>query len=103
MPFIDTCDSETMPTFYNVVNAVGKNCPNRNDDVKLVQYLLQIFYSQSGFPPPKGMMRVDGIRGPVTKNWITRFQLDVKSYGNSVSIDGRMDRARDHRLGGSIS
>lgn len=104
MPFIDTCDeSDALPYYYNVVNAVGKNCPNRNDDVKLVQYLLQLFYSNSGFTPPKGMMRVDGICGPVTKNWITRFQLDVKSFGSPILVDGRIDRARDHHLMGAVS
>lgn len=37
MGLIDTAPGTTLPVFYNVVHAVGKNCPNMRDDVKLGQ------------------------------------------------------------------
>jgi hypothetical protein len=80
MRFIDTCDSQTTPEFYNVVHAVRKNCPNRHDDVKIVQLMLQMFYSGAGLTRPKGQMIPDGICGPITKNWILKFQLDISSH-----------------------
>lgn len=49
MGFIDTSTSPDMPVFYNVVHAVGVNCPNPWDDTKLVQHLLKIFYD--AYPP----------------------------------------------------
>lgn len=50
MGFIDTSSVAQPSVFYNVVHAVGKNCPNMGEDVKLVQYLLKILYDK--FPPP---------------------------------------------------
>jgi hypothetical protein len=103
MPFIDTTTDESAIVFYNVVHAVGKNCPNQLNDVKLVQMLLQLFYSRSGFQPPSGFMTIDGICGPVTKRWITTFQSDIRKQGLSVLVDSRVDRARNHQMTASIS
>lgn len=103
MPFIDTCNSDVTPEFYNVVHAVGKNCPNRHDDVKLVQMLLQMFYTGSGFTVPKGQMMADGICGPITKNWILKFQLDMRARAVLLTADQRIDRVRNHQSMGQIS
>ncbi|HLA94163.1 MAG TPA: hypothetical protein VK612_00475, partial [Pyrinomonadaceae bacterium] len=109
MGFIDTSNDPKVPVFYNVVHAVGLQCPNPRDDVKLVQYLLLAFYdkalaSSSVYTRPNGNLTVDGSCGPITNNWILKFQLDVnKRYPNTVMEDSRMDRVRNKDLIGSIS
>jgi len=104
MGFIDT--SETLPVFYNIVQAVGKNCPNKRDDVMLVQYLLDWRYKnvQPKAATPKGVMKVDGICGGITLNWIQKFQLDIMLSGYSIQADGRVDRIRNKQsFNGSLS
>jgi hypothetical protein len=109
MGFIDNSNDPDLPVFYNVVHAVGRQCPNVRDDVKLVQYLLIAFYDKalshsSVYTRPKGEMKVDGVCGPVTLNWILKFQLDVNTrYPGTVAADGRTDRVRNKDLKGSIS
>jgi hypothetical protein len=104
MGFIDT--SETLPVFYNVVQAVGKNCPNNRNDVLLVQYLLYWVY-KNVIPPeakPNGEMKIDGICGGITNNWILKFQLDVLYNGHSIQADNRIDRIRNKEsFDGSLS
>src|SRR3954454_21058748 len=103
MPFIDTCDSELTPEFYNIIHAVGKNCPNQHDDVKCVQIMLQMFYMSAGLTAPKGQMVADGICGPITKNWILKFQLDMRANGVMLTADQRIDRVRNNQSVGVIS
>lgn len=106
MGFIDTAPGTNMPVFFNVVHAVGKNCPNVRDDVKLVQFLLMAFYDkQPSEIRPKGDIAVTGFCGGATMNWILKFQLDVSlSHPGKIATDNRVDRIRDKtRLVGSIS
>lgn len=109
MGFVDSSSEGNMPVFFNVVHAVGKQCPNMKDDTKLIQYLLSAFYDRAiSFSPvytrPKGDMTVDGICGPITNNWILKFQLDVNlRYPNSTPTDNRIDRIRNKNMIGSIS
>jgi len=113
MGFVDTTTNPQLPWFYNVVHAVGQNSPNLRDDVRLVQYMLKRIYiigmaidtgdSIQTFSTPKGNMVVDGVCGPVTLNWILKFQLDIRKTGNSILPDKRADRARGNKIGGSIS
>lgn len=110
MGFIDSSSDPNLPVFYNVVHAVGVNCPNHRDDVKLVQYLLIAFYDKalarsSVYTRPKGDMKVDGVCGQVTNNWILKFQLDVNTrYPNTLAVDNRVDRIRNkENFVGSIS
>ena len=95
MGYIDT--SEKLPIFYNVIYAVGKNCPNKRDDVMLVQYLLDWYYKnyQPQAAVPEGVIKVDGIFGDVTANWILKFQLDFMLSGYPIQADNRIDRIRD--------
>lgn len=105
MGFIDTMQSENLPVFFNVVHAVGENCPNHKDDVKLVQYLLMSFYDKL-HPSlrPNGNIGVTGFCGGATLNWIKKFQLDInKTSPGAVLADGRVDRVRNHSTKGSIS
>ncbi|MBC7901071.1 MAG: hypothetical protein H7070_13590 [Saprospiraceae bacterium] len=104
MGYIDT--SEKLPIFYNVVQAVGKNCPNKRDDVMLIQYLLDWRYKncQPRGAVPKGVIKVDGIYGGITQNWILKFQLDIMLSGGSIQADNRVDRIRDKEsFCGSVS
>ena len=49
-------------------------------------------------------MTVDGICGPITNNWILKFQLDVNQrYPNTTPTDNRVDRIRNKNMIGSIS
>jgi len=109
MGFIDTSNDQDLPVYYNLVHAVGKGCPNMRDDVKLVQYLLISFYDKAlsasnVYTKPKGDMKVDGVCGPVTLNWILKFQLDVNTrYPGTVYADNCVDRVKNKNLTGSIS
>ena len=97
MAFIDTDseDAANAPTFYNVTTAVGHGCKNNSEDVKVVQFFLTSVYSTELFKSkkPKGSMTIDGKVGPVTRNWITKFQLDMRDRGNPVYADGIVDKA----------
>jgi len=105
MGFIDTSGVPELPVFFNLVHAVGENCPNHKDDVKLVQYLLMSFYAP--FPAwyrPKGDIGVTGFCGGATLNWIRKFQKDANTdKPNTVMVDGRVDRVRNKTMVGSIS
>ena len=105
MGFIDTAPGTNLPVFYNVVHAVGKNCPNLRDDVKLIQFLLMAFYDrQPPFARPKGDIAVTGFCGGATTNWILKFQLDMnENNAGPVKVDNRVDRIREKNFVGSIS
>jgi hypothetical protein len=80
-------------------------CPNLRDDVLLVQYLLKAFYDTlPANQRPKGKMKVDGICGPITNNWILRFQLDANKYNGEplVIVDNHVDKVLNKNLVGSI-
>ena len=105
MGFVDNSDVMWMPVYYNVVHAVGLDCPNFGLDVKLVQYLLKSVYEKMPANlKPKGTMKVDGFCGPITMNWIQKFQLDCNQTSGSavVTVDDRMDRVKNRSLKTSI-
>lgn len=96
MAFIDRdTDGTGTLTFYNVSQAVGAGCPNWEEDVKVVQFFLQRIYSRPKYIQykPWGDMAVDGKAGPITRAWITKFQLDMRRNGVSMSVDGIVDKA----------
>jgi len=94
MGFIDSTPERQH--FYNVVHAVGANCPNHRDNVMMIQYMLRTQYvGAKAALQPRGEMKVDGICGPITLNWILTYQKQLRMGGNSVLIDGRVDRIRD--------
>lgn len=96
MAFIDQDSVDpTGPTFYNVFSAVGVGCPNMEEDVKVVQFFLQRFFSLTDFKDykPWGTMTVDGKVGPVTRAWILKSQLVMRHGGVNVSVDGVVDKA----------
>lgn len=95
MPFIceDREDPEGVPTFYNVVAAVGYGCYNLVEDVKTVQFFLKRIYMNKDLKKrkPWGEMTVDGKVGPVTRAWIIQFQLFCNSEGGNTMVDGIVD------------
>lgn len=89
---------DELPFFYNVDMAVGKNAPNKRDDVMLVQYCLKHIWAnptafESPLPPPaSGEMKVDGLCGPTTRKWIIEFQFLALKRGHPIATDGLVDK-----------
>lgn len=96
MPFMQIArfDSGFTLPFVNVEHAVGRGAPNRRDDVKLVQYLLNAI----GY-----RLVPDGFCGPKTQRAIQEFQEKMRASGTRTVPDGRVDRARGEQAFGAIS
>lgn len=86
------------PFIFNVIRAVGKNCPNLPDDVKLVHFFLIKFYDltpRAGLNVKKPQGEIDfksGAYSAATENWITKCQIDLSFGGFGVALDKRIDR-----------
>src|SRR6185369_2802559 len=97
MPFI--CEDRENPTevstFYDVTASVGYGSFNLTDDVKTVQFFLKRIYSNKDLKrrKPWGEMAVDGKVGPITRAWITQFQIFCNSEGGNTMVDGIVDSA----------
>jgi hypothetical protein len=84
--------------------AVGAGCPNRKDDVFLVQFLLRVATLDGGGklgykPPNEAPIQIDGIYGGQTQRYISFFQkeLDRRNNGKLAEPDGRIDPPRGKR------
>jgi hypothetical protein len=93
--------------FYSVDAAVGQGCPNRLDDVFLVQFLMNAIWDKKDLDPKIGLVgaevprpRVDGICGPETVKAIRRFQEFY--LGEGSWIDGRVDPLPGDQVFGPI-
>ena len=66
--------------FYTVSQSVGYGCPNRSEDVRLVQYLINKFHQ-------KKVLVTDGKYGGLTWNAIKKFQElhDIPKGAGTVS------------------
>jgi hypothetical protein len=100
MAYIETTTDPRLPYFYNLSRAVGNGCHNWEEDTMVVQFFLQRMYGTGKLgPAPKGTMKVDGIFGPITRNWILKFQLDAANGPNvNIYADGIVNTAPDGRL-----
>jgi hypothetical protein len=93
------------PYFYNVDEAVGPSCPNRRDDVLLVQYFLKVAFDNGKaydppLVPPAGQpLTVTGMADPITFRWIKDFQEQAKKKGHKNALDGRVDKAKGTGIG----
>jgi hypothetical protein len=107
MAFIDrqNDNDSTEPTFYNLNEAVGVGCKNQDEDVRLVQFFLKRIYLNEAMRArtPKGEMKVDGKCGAITRNWILKFQLDLRNAGRNVFPDGVVNRAQNGAVNSSLS
>jgi hypothetical protein len=84
--------------FYNVDRSVGKGGLNQYEDVLLVQFML----SQIGkvpphpLPPPSTPLVMNGSPSDALTEWILWFQKSLKTVGENVMVDGRVDPSRAH-------
>lgn len=91
---IDHDDPVQFSSFYNVNGAVGFGGLNMVEDVKVVQFFLHRIYTAiDPAGKPWGTMTIDGKVGPVTRAWITKFQIDLRRSNANVLIDGVVDKA----------
>ena len=95
MPKVDLLHGRGLQhLFYNLDAAVGKNAPNRKEDVLLVQYLLKNA-ATLGFPQVfKWNLLNYPIAGAWDRNWqgLLNAYIDAEaSAGNKLVADGRVD------------
>jgi hypothetical protein len=87
--------------FYNVDQAVGKNCPNQRDDVLLVQYLLK--NAVNAFPAIfKWSLLNYPVDGRWDRNWIGLLRAYIDAHaaiGNKMVSDDRVDQV----VGGQVT
>ena len=105
MAFTTTATGSTgvVSQTYNIDWSVGQLGPNAKADVMLVQALLKIFYYEllgfnDGLDPPPGesaVIKVDGIKGPITQRHITHFQRQMAARGKTMVQDGIFDPFRE--------
>ena len=97
-----------MGHYFNLSEAVGNGCPNRPDDVALIQVFLQ---SLSNLPESRvqgGTMSVDGIWTPQLSRGIALFQklarrgLRRRGGNESIAIDGLVLPARGVYIEGTL-
>ncbi|GLS45060.1 peptidoglycan-binding domain-containing protein [Methylobacterium brachythecii] len=79
---------------YDVEFAVGPGCPNRSDDVQLVQHALNTLSAHYTLKNPNGTLvgylKRDGIFGTKTKNAIAAYQGVKKAKPVFISTDGQV-------------
>ena len=91
---LDHDDPVKFSSFYNVFGAVGFGGMNLVEDVKVIQFFLKrIFTAVIPDAKPWGEMTVDGKVGPITRAWITKFQIEARKSNANVLIDGLIDKA----------
>lgn len=105
MAYIEITKDPRLPYFYNLSRAVGGGCHNWEEDTMVVQFFLQRMYMTGKLgASPRGNMKVDGIFGPITRNWIQKFQLDVYNMPDAnIFPDGVVSSAEDGNLDSSIT
>ena len=92
---------------YTIDQAVGNSCPNRRDDVLLVQFFLKVISEgpqKSAFTPPgREPMKTDGIWGPASQAYLNQFIAVNSSQnpGSPLTQDGRVDPVVGGRITGS--
>jgi hypothetical protein len=96
MPFVYTTGSPPY-TFINVEQAVGRGCPNKPDDVKLVQLLLKKDLTSPQWAHMLADWPLTGVCDERTIAGIHFFQAFVRALGGAGAgvVDQRVDRARE--------
>jgi len=74
--FLFSKPTPNVQVFYGIDQAVGKCCPNKRDDVALVQFLLRSVLEDGKEykVPPGPPLVIDGICGPRTIEYINAWQ-----------------------------
>jgi hypothetical protein len=89
-----------MVHYLNVTEAVGTGCPNRPDDVALIQTFLQSLGNLPESPVQGSPLEVDGVWHPNLGRGIVLFQKLVRRVfrrrgaGESIDVDGLIVPAR---------
>jgi hypothetical protein len=98
-----------MKLVYTNDQAVGNGCPNRRDDVLLVQFFLKVISDGPGkgdfTPTGRGPLSIDGLWGPISQAFLNQY-IAVNSAENPTSPltrDGRVDPVVNGRVSGSRS
>jgi hypothetical protein len=92
--------SGPMAHYFNLSEPVGKSCPNRPDDVALIQVLLQSLCNLPESPVQGGTMLVDGIWTPQLSRAVRIFQklaargLARRGAGERIAVDELVVPAR---------
>jgi hypothetical protein len=92
---------------YTIDQAVGNGCPNRRDDVLLVQFFLKVVSEgpqKSEFTPAgRGPMNTDGGWGPASQAYLNQFIVvnSAQNPGSPLTQDGRVDPVVGGRVTGS--
>jgi hypothetical protein len=100
-------DYAAQPLILSVEDSVGRGGANRPLDVMLVQFFLNVTVQNNEkswgwlidrrFSKPN----IDGMYGPITQDWIDRFQAHVNKVAAknlkawSIVADGRVDAIRN--------
>jgi hypothetical protein len=107
--FIKGSTAPGVKVAYTVDQAVGTGCPNRREDVLLVQHLLRIAWrdagASKGFRPPGETepLKTDGMFGPKTAKFIKFFQEEAIRRGANCATDQRVDSAVSGTSSGGLS
>ena len=86
--------SGPMSHYFNLHDAVGRGCPNRPDDVALVQLFLQSLGNLPDSPVQGATLEIDGIwssgleRGVRIFQRIARRWLRNRNTGETLLVDG---------------
>ncbi len=106
MARVDLLNTPTLfHLFYNVDAAVGKNAPNRRDDVLLVQYLLKSA-STLGYPQVFNWNLLNyPLSGSWDRNWaglLAAYTDSEVAARNKMVADDRVDPVKNGRLIGPV-
>jgi hypothetical protein len=97
-----------MAHYFNLNEAVGTGCPNRPDDVALVQVFFQSLSNLPESPVQGGTMFIDGLWTPRLSRSIRLFQklarrgLRRRNTNESIAIDGLILPARGVYVEGTL-
>ncbi len=100
--------SGPMVHYFNLHGAVGSGCPNRRDDVALVQHLLRALGNLPESPVQNNPLQVDGIWTPALGRAVLLFQklanrgLRRRGAGEFLAVDGQVVPARGIYRGATL-
>jgi hypothetical protein len=95
--------------FYVGDQAVGQGCPNRSDDVLLVQFFLRVIFDNDKEINPalhaglKKPMSIDGSWGTQSQSYLKAWEAHMTATDPVIRADGRVDPVLSGTTVGSIS
>ena len=93
MPILYATGNPSFPEIINVEKAVGRNCPNPPEDVKMVQFFLRKIFTAPKWTNLLRQRAPSGVCDEMTIAWIYFFQTCIRAMvGGSCVADQRVDR-----------